>query len=139
MEQRALDNFIKIIGVQETQDENNVETVKTVIKKLGVKTTVNRAFRVPSKIKKKPRKLVAELSTHQCSSNTISNSRKTKPKRNMFHEKWGMELTYVNNYLTFFNRNLLFKTLLLAKPDINLFGLRTRKYIFKKMKTKKQF
>lgn len=27
----------------------------------------------------------------------------------MFHENWGMEAIYVNNYLTIFNRNLLFK------------------------------
>ena len=115
LEQKALDNFIEIIGVPETQDENSVETVKTIIAKLGVETTVNRAFRAPSKIKNKPRKLVAELSTRQCSSITISNSRKTKPKGNMFNEKWGMEPIYVNNYLTFFNRNLLFKTKTFAR------------------------
>jgi len=86
LEQKAFDNFIEIFGVLETQDEKSVETVKTIIAKLGMETTVNRAFRVPSKIKNKPRKLVAELNTRQCSSNTISNSRKTKPKGNMFHK-----------------------------------------------------
>lgn len=87
-----------------------LQIVKTIITKLGVETTVNRTFRVPSKIMNKPRKLVAELSTRLCSSNTITNSRKTKPKGNMFHEKWGMEPIYVNHYLTIFNGNFFFKT-----------------------------
>lgn len=115
LEQKAFDNFIEIVGVPETKDENIVETVKTIITKLGVETTVNRAFRVPSKIMNNPRKLVAELSTRLCSINTITNSRKTKPKGNMFHEKWGMEPIYVNHYLTIFNRNLFFKTKAFAR------------------------
>lgn len=95
LEQKALDNYIEIVGVPEIKDENSIDTAKKIVSKLGVETTVKNAFRVPSKVINKPRKLVAELSTRQCSSNAIINSRKEKPRGNMFHEKWGMEAIYV--------------------------------------------
>jgi len=115
LEQKAFDNFIEIIGVPEIKDENCADTTKTILAKLEVNSTVSKAFRVPSKILNNPRKLVAELSTSQCSSNTIINSRKQKPTGNMFSENWGKGPIYVNNYLTFFNRNLLFKTKAFAR------------------------
>lgn len=115
LEQKAFDNFIEIMGVPEIKDENYVDTAKLIIGKLGLEKTVNKAFRVPSKIMNKPRKLVAELNTRQCSSDVIIKSRKTKPTGNMFHEKWGTEAIYVNSYLTIFNRNLLFKTKAFAR------------------------
>jgi len=115
LEQKAFDNFIEIIGVPEIKDENCADTTKSILAKLEVNSTVSKAFRVPSKILNKPRKLVAELSTSQCSSNAIINSRKLKPTGNMFSENWGTGPIYVNNYLTFFNRNLLFKTKAFAR------------------------
>lgn len=115
LEQKEFNNFVEFIGVPEINDENCFETVKIITGKLGVDTSIKKAFRVPSKIKHKPRKLVAELNTNQCCNNIIINSRKQKPRGNMFHDNWGMEAIYVNNYLTFFNRNLLYKTKAFAR------------------------
>lgn len=50
MEQKAFDNFIEITGVRKIKHENCVDTAKTTIKKSGVETTVNKAFRIPSKL-----------------------------------------------------------------------------------------
>jgi len=101
--------------VPEINEENCFDTVKLITGKLGVETTVKKAFRVPSKIKHKPRKLVAELSSNQCSNKIIFNLRKQKPRGNMFHDNWGMEAIYVNSHLTFYNRNLLYKTKAFAR------------------------
>ncbi|VVC31128.1 Hypothetical protein CINCED_3A020810 [Cinara cedri] len=115
LEQKALENCIEIVGVPEIKDENSVDTAKITISKLGVETTVKNAFRVSSKVINKPRKLVAELSSRQCSINIIINFKKVKPRGNTFHEKWGMEAIYINNYLSVFNRNLLLKTKAFAR------------------------
>lgn len=114
------------MGVPEIKDENCVDTAKIIVEKLGMNTTVIKAFRVPSKLMNKLKKLVAELNTRQCSSNIIINLRKTKPIANTFHEKWGKKPINVNSYLTIFKRKLLLKlSVLLAKPIINFFGLKT--------------
>lgn len=109
LEQKAFDNFIEIMGVPEIKNKNCVDTTGIIVEQLGEETMTNKAFRVLSKLMNKPRKLVAELNTRQCSRNFKSNSRKKKSTGNMFHEEWRMEEIYVNNYLTIINRNLLFK------------------------------
>jgi len=140
LEQKAFDNFIEIIGVPKIKDENCADTTKTIFAKLEVDSTVSKAFRVPSKILNKPKKLVAELCTSQCSSNAIINSRKQKPTGNMFSENWGMGPIYVNNYLTFFNRNLLFKTKAFAREaSFKFVWFKDSKIFIKKVKTTKQF
>lgn len=115
LEQKAIENFIEIIGVPEFKEEDCLNTAKIMADKLGVESTVIKAFRVQSKTVNKSRKLVVELTCHQSSINAIICLKKQKPKGNMFHEKWGSEAIYVNNYLTQFNRNLHFKTKIFAR------------------------
>ncbi|XP_025420837.1 uncharacterized protein LOC112690943 [Sipha flava] len=110
LEQKALDNFIEVIGIPEIQNEVCADTAKLILAKLNEESSVKKAFRVQSRDSKKPRKLVIEVNTPQCSSKIISSSKIQKPRGITFHDQWGNEPIYVNNFLTLYNRNLLFKT-----------------------------
>jgi hypothetical protein len=115
LEQKGYDLFIEITGVPEMKDEDCEVTVGKITAKLGVKTLVKNAYRVHSKNVNKPRKIIAVMSDKQSKSSIISSSRKIKPRGKMIQENWEDNMIYVNDYLTPFNRNLLFKTMAFAR------------------------
>lgn len=115
LEQKALDNYIEIVGIPEIQNEVCVDTAKLILAKFNVESSVKQALRVQSRDSKKSRKLVMEVNTSQCSSKIISSSKKQKPRGITFHDNWGNVPIYVNNFLTLYNRNLLFKTKAFAR------------------------
>lgn len=65
LEQKAIENYVEIMGVPEANNEKCVKIVESIAKSVGVKTTVIKAFRIKSKINNKSRKIIAELQSKQ--------------------------------------------------------------------------
>lgn len=86
LEQKAIENFVEIIGVPETKDEVCVKTVEKIVSKLGVKTTIINAYRSQSKFTNKPRKIVTVLTSTHNKNDIITNLRKLKLNGNMICE-----------------------------------------------------
>lgn len=56
-----MSNNVEIIGVPESPNESYVEIVKNIADKLAVNLSVNKAYRMYSKILNKPKKIIAVL------------------------------------------------------------------------------
>ncbi|XP_025196170.1 uncharacterized protein LOC112595249 [Melanaphis sacchari] len=117
LEQKTLDNFVEIIGVPEISNENCKKTVEKIATSLKLKIEVVNAFRVHSKIKTRPSKIVAELTMKQNKKEMIELSRKTKLTGSNVDADWKNNAIYVNDNLTQFNRNLFFKTKTFARES----------------------
>lgn len=61
LEQKTIKNYVEIMGVPETNNENCVKIIESIAESVGVKTTVIKAFRIKSKVNNKSRKIMAEL------------------------------------------------------------------------------
>lgn len=110
LEQKAIDNFVKIVGIPESNNEDCVKTVESIVSTTGVKTTELKAFRTKSKIGNKPRKIMAELQSLQSKQTVMASARNLKLNGKSVNTSWNDDKIYVNDSLTQFNRNLFFKT-----------------------------
>lgn len=72
------------------------------------------AYRLNSKITE-PKKIVTVLNSKQSKNDFITNSKKLKLSGNLLTENWNNDAIYVNNCLTYFNRNFYFKTKAFAR------------------------
>lgn len=117
LEQKALDNFVEIIGVPEIKNENCKKTVEKIATSLKLEIKVVDAFRVHSKLNTRPSKIVAELTMKQNKKEMIDLSRKTKLTGSNVDAEWKNNAIYVNDNLTQFNRNLFFKTKTFARES----------------------
>jgi hypothetical protein len=117
LEQKALDNFVEIIGVPEINNENCKKTVEKIATSLKLEIEVVNAFRVHSKLNTRPSKIVAELTMKQNKREMIDLSRKTKLTGSKVDAEWKNNAIYVNDNLTQFNRNLFFKTKTFARES----------------------
>lgn len=117
LEQKALDNFVEIIGVPEINNENCKKTVEKIATSLKLEIEVVNAFRVHSKLNTRPSKIVAELTMKQNKREMIDLSRKTKLTGSNVDAEWKNNAIYVNDNLTQFNRNLFFKTKTFARES----------------------
>jgi hypothetical protein len=61
LEQKAIDYYVKILDVPETNNENCVKIIESTTESIGVKTTVIKAFCIKSKINNKFKKIMAVL------------------------------------------------------------------------------
>jgi hypothetical protein len=61
LEQKAIENYFETMGVSETNNENYVKIIESIVESVGVKTTVVKAFRIKSKINNKSREVIAAL------------------------------------------------------------------------------
>jgi len=117
LEQKALDNFVEIIGVPEINNENCKKTVEKIATSLKLEIEVVNAFRVHSKLNTRPSKIVAELTMKQNKRKMIVLSRKIKLTGSNVDAEWKNNAIYINDNLTQFNRNLFFKTKTFARES----------------------
>lgn len=96
---------------------------------VGEKVSVENAFLTHSKMARKSGKIVPILQLKKEKRNLMNLA------RNGINENWGKKGIYVNNFLTYTNRNLFYKTKLFTKEKTtNLYGLRVTIYLLGKMR-----
>lgn len=115
LEQISIENFAEIVGVPETNNENCIKTVEAIVAAVGVETTILKAYHIQSKIQNKPRKMIVEFQTYQTKRNLMENVRKTKLTGKIVNANWNNNTIYINDSLTYFNRNLFFKAKAFAR------------------------
>ncbi|KAL4107536.1 hypothetical protein QTP88_017868 [Uroleucon formosanum] len=109
-EQKAIKKFVEIVGVPEVNNEDCVKTVESIAAAVGANISVSKAFRVHSKFTNRSRKIVAELLSTQNKKTMMENVKKSKLTGKVVNSNWNDENIYINDSLTQFNKNLLFKT-----------------------------
>lgn len=116
LEQKALENFVEIVGVQDFHNEDCVKTVVSIAASVGINNlSVSKAFRIPSKDISRPRKIVAELLSFQNKRTLMENVKKSKLSGNSVNSNWKDDKIYINDSLTNFNKDLFFKTRAFAR------------------------
>jgi len=63
IEQKAIDNFVVIVGVPEVNNEDCVKTVESIAESVGMKVNRLKAFYIFSKIENEPKKIIKKKST----------------------------------------------------------------------------
>ncbi|KAL4096900.1 hypothetical protein QTP88_021775 [Uroleucon formosanum] len=109
-EQKAIEKFVEIVGVPEVNNEDCVKTVESIAAAVRANISVSKAFRVHSKFTNRSRKIVAELLSTQNKKTMMDNVKKSKLTGKVVNSNWNDENIYINDSLTQFNKNLLFKT-----------------------------
>lgn len=97
LEQKALENFVEVVGVPAINNEDFKEIVKKIATSLKLQIGVVNAFRVHSKLNTRPSKIVAELSMKQNKIDMIDLSWKTKLTGNSVDTDWKNNAIYINN------------------------------------------
>lgn len=117
IEQKSILNYIEIIGIPESKNENCVKIVEDIALKLDQQVSVVRAYRMNSKSKNKSIKIVAEMSSFDQKSKLMEYAKKEKIKASYVIESWRESGIFVNNYLTKYNSDLFYKTRMFAKEN----------------------
>lgn len=116
LEQEQLGKHVEIIGVPIQENENCGKIVESITSALGVQLTTVNAYRVRSKtVNNKSGKIVAEMKTKEDKATLIDLVKKKRLSAKNVNDKWDNNGIYINNYLTQSNRNLFYKTRMLAK------------------------
>uniref|UniRef100_A0A2S2NLJ2 PHD-type domain-containing protein n=1 Tax=Schizaphis graminum TaxID=13262 RepID=A0A2S2NLJ2_SCHGA len=115
LEQKAIKNFVEIVGVPEVNNEDCVKTVESIAESVGMKVNILKAFRIFSKIENKPKKIMAEVQTYQSKKSMMDSVRKLKLTGKSVNTNWSDDKIYMNDSLTQFNRNLFFKARVFAR------------------------
>ncbi|XP_026821659.1 uncharacterized protein LOC113560080 [Rhopalosiphum maidis] len=91
LEQKAIENFVKIVGVPKVKNEDCVKSVELIAESVGIK------------------KIMAEVQTYQSKKSMKDNVKKLKLTGKSVNINWSDDKIYMNDSLTQFNRNLFFK------------------------------
>jgi hypothetical protein len=78
LEQKAIENFVEIVGVPEVKNEDCVKTVELITESVGMKVNILKTFRIFSKIENKPNKIIAEVQTYQSKKSMMDIVKKLK-------------------------------------------------------------
>jgi len=117
LEQKAVSNNVEIIGVPESPNESCMEIVKNIADKLGVNLSVNKAYRMYSKILNKPKKIIAVLDSVDNKNKIMENMKIKKLNANNFNINWGNGKIFINHELSPYNRDLFYKVRIFAKNN----------------------
>lgn len=99
----------------EVHNEVCSEVVSKIATNLGVNVKSTNAFRLPSKVADKPRKLLVCLSSIEEKLSFIDRVKKQKLTANNIDKNWGKTAIFVNDQMTSTNRDLFFKARKTAK------------------------
>ncbi|XP_060845463.1 uncharacterized protein LOC132925050 [Rhopalosiphum padi] len=89
LEQKSILNHVEIVGVPDLKNENCGKIVEDIAAVMGQPVSVNKAFRIRSKIPNKPMKIIAELSSTHQKKTLMECSKKKKIKACTINENWG--------------------------------------------------
>jgi len=117
LEQKAVSNNMEIIGVPVSPNESCVEIVKNIADKLGVNLSVNKAYRMYSKILNKPKKIIAVLDSVDNKNKIMENMKIKKLNANNFNINRGNGKIFINHELSSYNRDLFYKVRIFAKNN----------------------
>jgi hypothetical protein len=85
--------------------------------KLGVNLSVNKVYRLYSKILNKPKKIIAVLDSIDNKKKIMENMNIKKLNANYFNINWGNGKIFINNELSPFNKDLFYKVRIFAKNN----------------------
>ncbi|XP_025407433.1 uncharacterized protein LOC112681388 [Sipha flava] len=115
LEQQNLETSVEIIGIPKTENENCINIVKEIGKKLNIDIPVVEAKRITAE-KSKLNIIIAKLETKELKNQLIRNSKNTKLNANMLVKNWPTEnKIFINEHLTRDKRILFAKTRSTAK------------------------
>lgn len=110
-EQKTIENFVEIVGVPDSNNEDCVKTVVSIAASVGIENlSVSKAFRINSKDVNRPNKIVAELMSFQNKKTLIQNIKKIKLTGKSVNINSKDDKIYINDSLTPYNKNLFYKT-----------------------------
>jgi hypothetical protein len=114
-EQKALECHMEIVGVPEISNEICTNTIQKITTKLGVNVSIQKVFRIPSKISEKPRKILVCLNSVDEKNKLMKMAKEQKLMAKDVDSAWNNSAIYLNDQMTFTHRSLFFKARTAAK------------------------
>lgn len=100
LEQQNLGASVEIIGIPKTENENCINIVKEIGKKLNIEIPATEAKRITTD-KSKSNIIIAKLKTKEIRSQLIRSSQTTKLNSNILVKTWPVEnKIFINEHLT---------------------------------------
>jgi len=106
LEQKSYLCYVEILGIPNQPNEDCVEEVQRIIFKMGLQISVVKAFRIFSKFRNKPSKLIAELMSFNQKVDLIRCIKQRKLNTRQLNSSWPYYQIYVNNVFTEYNKYL---------------------------------